>query len=178
MPTIYASVASHQTSAPVKGTCCEVLKWTGWTGLESWPPDVTRRGLGLRPYTGTCVEGGLCRGRACTGGGDGPRALYSEVPWIILNAHMWPPCGQSDWLMDRHNWKYYLPTTLLASKNHHNVWSNGTCGCNIPTAAKVHTIYGSTTKLIEFFTMSTEFMYMYAWFSKKHRLIVVLMRKK
>ena len=98
MPTIYASVASHQTSAPVKGACCEVLKWTGWTGLESWPPDVTSRGPGLRSYTGTCVEGGLCRGRACTGGGDGARALYSEVPWIILNAHMWPPVDKvTDW---------------------------------------------------------------------------------
>ena len=37
-PTIHASVTSHHMSAPGGGA--PVLKWTNWTGLQFWPPDV------------------------------------------------------------------------------------------------------------------------------------------
>ena len=39
LTTIHASVASHQMSA-AGGSSCEQV----WTGLQSWPPDVTSRG--------------------------------------------------------------------------------------------------------------------------------------
>ena len=106
----------HQMSVPVGyGSSSEQV----WTGLQWWPPDVTGRetrtrghsmgtrdgvrvGLGI-PTFDVNWEVGLRR----TG------AVRSKASWVMVTWGLpW-----TDWLTDRHIWKYYLPVTLLAGNN-------------------------------------------------------------
>ena len=89
-----------------------LLEWESsneqvWTALWWWPPMVAGpRG----PMSGVL--------------GTGDRGLYNGVQCFMSNGHMGPhpPCGQIDWLTDRHVWKRYLPSTrLMGGENHQKI---------------------------------------------------------
>ena len=66
-----------------------------------------RAGLGF-PYSEVNAQQGW--------GLRGPCIVRSSALWVMVT---WDPlsCDQNGWLMDRHDWKYYLPTTFLAGSS-------------------------------------------------------------
>ena len=93
LPTICATVANRCQHWWGKGwgSSSEQI----WTGLKSWPPDITSRGS-------------LCIEVPCQGG----NMVRSNASWVTLSHGT--PWGQNDCLTDRHKWKYYLSATSLA----------------------------------------------------------------
>ena len=102
--------------------------------LKTWPQQLrTRRPFsqklfnGFRKWTSwkRSGEGSPCR----KGGARAGRGWVGEklTSWNRCTVVAWEPhCEQTDRQTDRHDWKYYLPTTLLAG------FRSGKLRCQLP----------------------------------------------
>ena len=97
----------HWQGSPYTGRSPVWRVGQGW----GWCPCTVRFHV-QRWRLGLELSGSLYSEVPCLDGG--PCIVRSNASWVMVT---WEPlpCEWNDWLMDRHSWKYYLPTTSLAS---------------------------------------------------------------
>ena len=167
---------------PWQGTL--ILTWLGGTlpgypPMAGYPPSRVPPRLDQAEYPPWCLPHGILGNVAKHYGIWVPPSVWPMVFWEMLQSIMgygYPPCGQTDWWMDRRVSKHYLPvrTTYAGGKNARNVrfcllyenidsrWRGSSSGCvftyvsrrnmffdNLPTIRKPFTVH--VHKLLMFY---------------------------